>query len=617
MIARGRLVYANPKTVELFGYPDLAAMLALPSFEDLLQPFERERVRAVERARSQGEPAPSEYEVVGRRLDGSPVDLLNRPALIDWEDEPEAILATVVDITAEKKRREAISAQSALFELILDHMDHGFSIFDARGICRAVNRRSLDLLGVPSDVFHVGCRYEHLVRFIAERGEYGAEDPDFYVDQWKHLGRQKETFTRERTRQNGTTLELRRTPLPDGGFVATHTDISARKRAEEALRESEERYRTLTEGSLQGIGIVQDHRVAFVNSAFADLLGYTREEMTGRPVADFIQPEHQDMVRSRRIARLEGGTPPDRYDLQVRHRDGHGIWVDQLVQIATWNGRAALQISIIDISQRKRAETAVLAAKEEAEFANRAKSEFLAHFSHELRTPLNAIIGFSDVMQQEMFGPIGESRYLDYARDISRSGEHLLDLINDILDLSRIESGEWELDDRIFDASDIARECSRLLGNRARERDVEIEMVLPERSLHLRADRRQVQQIALNLLSNAVKFTSRGTRVHFSLSLNAQQQIQFRFDDQGPGMSQSEILRVQEPFVRLGDAMTSSAEGSGLGLAITKRLIEYHGGVLHILSGQGTGTTAIVEFPRDRYIRPGDVDLGTGNLNEG
>lgn len=384
---------------------------------------------------------------------------------------------------------------------------------------------------------------------------------------------------------------------------AAHAELEQRVQQRTAdLEESEVRYRALTEGSLQGIGIVQDQCVAFTNGAFAELLGYPPEEMLHRPAFDLIMPEYHALVTEQRDARL-GGTPrPAKYDLQLRHRDGHGFWAAMLVQTVHWYGRQAVQVSIIDISQRKQAEAALLAAKDDAEYANRAKSEFLAHFSHELRTPLNAIIGFSEIVQQEIFGPMGDKRYVEYVGDIHQSGKHLLALISDILDLSRIEAGEFERDEEVFDARAVSEECVRLLRSRAGEKAVTIEMRLPDRNLWLNADKRQLRQMLLNLLSNAVKFTRRNTIVTMAVEISDGGEMCFLVGDCGEGMAAEDIERVQEPFIRLEGAQTSSEEGTGLGLAITKRLAESHDGGLCLRSEIGVGTTATISFPPIRVI---------------
>ena len=386
------------------------------------------------------------------------------------------------------------------------------------------------------------------------------------------------------------------------GYRGAGRDITKQRKAEMALREGEERYRILTERSLQGIGIIQDGCVAFANNAIAGLLGYKPEEIVGGPVMDLVMAQYHDMMNDRREARLRDEARPTHYDIQLQHRDGSAIWVEQLVQTILWNGRPAVQVAIVDLSQRKKAEKALLAAKEEAEIANRAKSEFLAHFSHELRTPLNAIIGFSEIMLHELFGPLGHERYADYAGDIHHSGGHLLALISDILDLSRIEAGQFERDESIFDAGRTIAECVRLVTGRAGQKGVTFDLRLPDAGPWIRADQRQIRQMFLNLLSNAVKFTRANSTVIVEGALGADGDVAFSISDCGEGIAATDIKRVQEPFTRLGGAMTSSEEGTGLGLAITKRLAESHGGSLWLSSELGEGTTATIRLPGDRVI---------------
>jgi PAS domain S-box-containing protein len=384
---------------------------------------------------------------------------------------------------------------------------------------------------------------------------------------------------------------------------AAHVELEQRVlRRTAELEESEGRYRALSESALQGIGIAQDQCIAYANNAFFEMLGYQPDDFLHRPTMDFVMPEYHALVVEQRDARKHGSQPSVRYDLQLRHRDGHGVWVAMGIRTVNWYGREAAQISVIDISKRKQSEVALLAAKEEAERTNRLKSEFLAHFSHELRTPLNAIIGFSEIMQKEIFGPLGSERYAEYVDDVHRSGGHLLALISDILDLSRIEAGEHERDEQDFNASEVSEDCVRLLRARAGEKNITINTLLPDAELWLNADKRQLRQILLNLLSNAVKFTRRNTVVTLAVEINGGGEMCFTVGDSGEGMTADDIERVQEPFIRLTGAHTSSEEGTGLGLAITKRLVESHGGKLCLRSEVGVGTTVTISFPPSRVI---------------
>ncbi|HEY5598265.1 MAG TPA: ATP-binding protein, partial [Kiloniellales bacterium] len=258
------------------------------------------------------------------------------------------------------------------------------------------------------------------------------------------------------------------------------------------------------------------------------------------------------------------------------------------------------------VIERTRVERQLLAAKEAAEYANRAKSEFLATMSHELRTPLNAIIGFSEVMMQELFGPMGHPNYKDYAGDILHSGRHLLNIINDILDVSKAEAGMIELSEDIVDMADVIEACLRLIHPRATEKDLTVETDLPQHNVQVRADRRRLKQVVLNLLSNAVKFTETGG-ITIELESNHTEGVILRVIDTGIGISESDLERIMEPFVQADSTLSRSAEGTGLGLPLSRALMEIHGGELTIASKLGSGTVATVRLPAERLLGSADA----------
>lgn len=241
-----------------------------------------------------------------------------------------------------------------------------------------------------------------------------------------------------------------------------------------------------------------------------------------------------------------------------------------------------------------------------AELANRTKSDFLANMSHELRTPLNAILGFSEMMTQGVFGKLGAKQYEDYAQHIHGSGKHLLDIINDILDLSKIESGRLILQETNIDLQQMFEDAKALLEPRALERKVKVSIYVAESMPYLRGDWRLIKQVLLNLLSNGVKFTEAGGRINLTASLNEDNEIQIEVIDSGVGMDPDELEEALTPFGQAGTTMTRSHEGTGLGLPLVKSLVELHGGTLHIRSRRKIGTTVQIFMPATRSIHQTD-----------
>jgi signal transduction histidine kinase len=253
--------------------------------------------------------------------------------------------------------------------------------------------------------------------------------------------------------------------------------------------------------------------------------------------------------------------------------------------------------------ERKRAHMQLLEEKERAELANRSKSEFLANMSHELRTPLNAIIGFSEILQNELMGPLGADCYKEYVLNIKESGTHLLDIINDILDLSKIEAGKAELIEEIIDLSRTIQSCTRLMEVKAANAKIRLVAKVAPNLPAVRADERKMKQILINLLSNAVKFTPENGEV--TLTARCAERgggVEITVSDTGIGIAAEDIERALSPFNQIDSSLSRKYNGTGLGLPLAESFTRMHGGTLTLESNEGAGTRVVLYFPESRVV---------------
>jgi PAS domain S-box-containing protein len=378
-------------------------------------------------------------------------------------------------------------------------------------------------------------------------------------------------------------------------------------RGAKALQQSERRLHSLVQNSSDIIAILDDKGAfTYCSKSSHRILGYSAAWLIGRSLAEFLQARDAEAFRDFlvRVHLAPGVTLTS----EIEVRGAAGTWLTCEVTCSNMKDDPAIGgiiLNLRDMSERKRVMDELRAAKNLAEQANRTKSEFLAAMSHELRTPLNAVIGFSEVIKSGMLGDDAGPRCVDYATHIHDSARHLLSVINDILDLSKAESGQMNLAEDYCRMDAIVTDCVQMLHGQASGAEVALEILVPPRLPYIHGDRRRIQQAVLNILSNAVKFTKPGGHVRVRAALDDSVGLVLSVTDTGIGMAAAEIAVALEPFRQLDSRLSRRYEGTGLGLPLTKHLIELHGGGLVIESTPGVGTCVSLRFPPERVIWTG------------
>ncbi|WP_120495752.1 PAS domain S-box protein [Kiloniella sp. EL199] len=377
-------------------------------------------------------------------------------------------------------------------------------------------------------------------------------------------------------------------------------DISAQKEVEGRLRK-------LSKAIEQNPAVIQitdpQGVVEYVNPKFTDVTGYEPDEIIGR-TPSVLKSGHTSEQEYRELWETISNGNVWTGVFKNKHKNGDFFWerasissvVNDLGEITNYVATKE------DITKQRMAEAQLMQAKESAEVANRAKSEFLANMSHELRTPLNAIIGFSELMEREVFGPLGSERYHEYLSDIRNSGDHLLKLISDILDLSKIEAGEFSLNEENIDLQSLINSSITIIRPRLDSGDLDLEISSTSSLPNVYADERGIKQILINLLSNAVKFTPSGGKIRIEGGLD-KDNIFIKVVDTGIGIPKEKLEDVMNPFTQVDAAMTRQVQGTGLGLSISQKLCQLHEGSLQLSSEEGKGTVASVILPASRIVQ--------------
>lgn len=397
-------------------------------------------------------------------------------------------------------------------------------------------------------------------------------------------------------------------------IVGTITDVEERRRAERALSEAEKKYRAIVENAAGGIfQVTPEGLYLSVNPAMSRILGYENPEDVLRSVKNanknvYVNANH----RRKTIKTLNEKGVVNNFEAQVYCKNGDVIWINENSRAVLDNSNNILYYegSMEDITERKTVDLKLREAKIQSDLANRAKSEFLANMSHELRTPLNAIIGFSDIIKSETFGKVQPDSYLEYAKDIHTSGQNLLQIINEILDISKIEAGERYLNEGVLNTDDTLQSCLNILSSRADAGHVKIINSL-DGVPNIIAEELAIKQVFMNLLSNAIKFTPEGGRISITYDLDHNTNLRISITDTGIGLDDQEVRKALSPFGQVQTTLNRSNTGTGLGLTLVHSLLKLHGGRLELFSQKGIGTTATMILPKSRLVRENNEKANT------
>lgn len=384
-------------------------------------------------------------------------------------------------------------------------------------------------------------------------------------------------------------------------FSGVIRDVTREKETEDEV----EMLRSVVVRSSDSIAIFEsdgspqrNSRIIYVNARFTELFGQSVDELVGQPI-EHLEPNKLDIAGANMMTAALLRNDGEPIELETRGKNGRVFWVEvRVITIQRFeNGRFRWVVISRDVNERRQVQQELLRAKEAAEAGNHAKSNFLANMSHELRTPLNAIIGFTELIEQGVERTGWNASYKEYLTDVSESGRHLLDLINTILDLSKIEAGSFRLDPAPLDIRELVETSIALVSSLARNGDIVLSADLPSECPEITGDFLKLKQVLLNVLSNAIKFTPAGGRIAVQAAFR-QDRALISISDTGCGISEADLERVILPFVQVETALSRKFPGSGLGLSIARELCNLHGGALSIDSIEGQGTTVHISLPR-------------------
>ena len=518
----------------------------------------------------------------------------------------------IFQMRSRRKAETVLDEKAKQFRLVIDRIeDYGIYTLDTAGIIRSWNAGARRLTGYTAeDVIGAHCSTLYSAEDVV------AGHPERTLADALRTGRKEDE--RKRPRKDGTCflVNVITTPLFDSsgqhyGFLKVGRDVTTSRQSEALLEASEFRWKFALEGAGEGVWDwnLQTDAIDF-SRPYMTMLGYEENEIEGSFAGwkALVHPDDLKGVYAALSAGFEDRTPNVRHEYRIRCRDGHYKWVAALGMVVSRDAQGKPLRSIgtqVDISQLKAAEQRLIEqnalmkqTNAQLQQANQVKSDFLANMSHELRTPLNAVLGFTGTLLMELPGPLNadQKKQLEAVRN---SGRHLLELINEILDLSKIESGVMEVSCREFKCQDLIAEVAHFLMPLATEKAIRLSLELPDEAIHICSDPRLVKQILINLIGNAIKFTEAGSvTVHLSADRAVvAYPVTIDVSDTGIGIDERDLGKLFQPFTQLESGLARRFEGTGLGLNLSKKYADLLGAQLRVRSVRGEGTTFSLELP--------------------
>jgi PAS domain S-box-containing protein len=523
------------------------------------------------------------YEAVGLRKDGTEYPVRLEAKNIPYKGKQVRVVE-FRDITEQKKSEAAVRESEVKLSAMISNIADVIAIIDKDGVNRFkspnIERwfgwKPEDVVGSPAwenihpdDLSHIQEIFASLLddpgSAVSAESRYRCKDGSY---KWMEF----------------TATNLLHDPAIRGVLLNYH-DITGRKESEDALRESEWKFRNYIESAPSGIFILDGNgHLLEVNKAASALTGYSESELIGIFFSDIISTEFRMKTYQKFIDLENNGYASD--EQSIVRKDGAVIWM-RIDAIRLSETRYLVFAS--DITEKKKAEYSLVEAKMMAEENSRIKSEFLANMSHELRTPLTAVIGFSDILSMQSVGELN-NKQIEYVDHILRSGKHLLEVINDILDLSKIEAGKMELDCENFSVSELLAEVQRSLYPLSVRKGIDVDIMDDIQDPYIFADKLKFKQIMYNLLSNAIKFTQDNGKVKV-VAIRSNNIIEISVSDTGIGIPAHRYEEIFDPFMQVDASNKRRYGGTGLGLALVRRFIEMHGGKIQVESEEGKGST--------------------------